>query len=183
MQPEQVDQLSNQFRNGAAYCLRHWCGMQPHQIDDCLDDVVQVAWCRYLNKPFADAFHVGKRAAQEYVRKNGAFYRTTCALTETVEAAAATSRDPLPQEISAELFSAFYAQRKPSGPHNGAEHRSGGQRRIAAAARDALIVDLLYQGYSDEGIALEIGTTYLSVRTYRKQIKNRLRKMSAERSN
>ena len=171
--------LSNEFRKGAIYLLRHFARLPDEQIGAILDDVIQVAWCRYLDKPTNDFFRVGKLAAQEFVRKNGAFYRSTKVLTEIDLAPVKVSRSPLPTEISAALMNEFFAQRRPSGPKHNAENRSGGQRRMAAAARDTLIVDLIFQGYSDEGIALELGTTYYSVRTWRGQIKRRLRHMLA----
>ena len=49
------------------------------------------------------------------------------------------------------------------------------ERGRRAASRDVAILNLIAQGYSDEGIALEIGATYASVRTYRKHLKNSLK--------
>lgn len=51
-----------------------------------------------------------------------------------------------------------------------------GDRGRTAASRDAAILDLLARGYSDDGIALELGISWYSVREYRKIIKRNLRK-------
>jgi len=172
--------MSQQFRNGAAFLLRYWVGL-PHQaINDIIEDCVQVAWCRYLEKPMDDLFKCGKFAAQEYIRKNGKFYSSTRQIDETDhEWTPTTSRDPIDMEISEELVAEFYHQRRPSGPEDGRADRTGGQRRLDAAYRDALIADLIHQGYSDDGIALETGFTYWTVRKYRQQIKRRLAAMLA----
>lgn len=167
--------LSEEFRYGAEYCLRHWVGLPEDMIVKVIDDIIQSAWVRHLEKPGESPFYSGRLAAQNFVKRNGAFYKNTTALDDHIEYQTRTSREPLPQEISAALFEEFFKQRKPSGPRAGAENRTGGKRRLAAAARDTLIVDLLWQGYSDEGVAMEIGCTYYSLRTYRRQIKDRLR--------
>lgn len=73
-------------------------------------------------------------------------------------------RDGLPDEIRGELERRLLALRKKQG-----------ERGRRAARRDVAILNLIAQGYSDEGIALEIGATYASVRTYRKHLKNSLK--------
>lgn len=54
--------------------------------------------------------------------------------------------------------------------------RKRGERGAAAACRDAEILDMLTRGYSDEGISLELGIPWVSIREYRKIIKRNLRK-------
>lgn len=53
-----------------------------------------------------------------------------------------------------------------------------GERGKRAAWRDVQICDFLSRGYSDDGIALEMGLSYTSVREYRKRLKEKLRQLT-----
>ena len=164
--PEEItnEEITKSFRAGAFWVLYRYAAWGDSLIALCLDDITQTAWCRYLSGQDRtdDLFRIGKHAAQEYVRKNGSFYRNVAFLSDEVEGTKSeTSSDfTFPSDT---LEEAFLQQRNKKG-----------DRGRKAAARDVKILEMIIQGYSNDGIALEIGSTPTSVATYRKQIRRRL---------
>lgn len=188
-----IEYINKQFKNGGIFSCRFWMKFDDVKINSIIEDIVQIAWIKFLERQknqnesvtIPDYFYLGKLAAQHYFKHHSTYVKNTICLTDLMteiteyEYKPTTSRNPLPTEISEQLLVYFYNQRKPSSlkkKKNDTDNSDStvNQRYLNAAMRDTLIIDLLHQGYSDHGIALELNITYFSVRTFRRQIKKRL---------
>lgn len=85
---------------------------------------------------------------------------------EKIQVSPSTGRR-LRREFAEALTEAFLDQRVKKGA-----------RGAAAASRDVSILDLSIQGYSDDGIAMELGCTPASAKSWRRDIKARLRRIA-----
>lgn len=153
------------------WCIRRFESVLGRRLPPTdRDDAIQECWERWLSATpgsdeVDDPFLCAKRAIARWWKRESRHYGMAPEEMIPYFASRGSSKKELDWQIVSALCSEFYAQRA----------RQGGDRAAKAAARDAMIVALLYAGFSDEAIALEIGSTYSSVRTYRKQIKRRLR--------
>lgn len=122
--------------------------------------------------PSADAQQLRRAALAGVQQAYYADIKAAQAYRALLDGRNAIDKGPLAADIQAALCRLFADGR-----------RKGGDRGRRAAERDATICDLLHQGYSDEGICLEMGIPYVSLREYRKLIKNRLREaLNAQRN-
>lgn len=145
--------------------------------EDEVQEYISECWIRYLctddSTEKADPFLCGKRAVVVARRKQAKNWDQlhlddlpmSPLFDEHYES------EPLDSEINNALLNEFYQQRV-----------KRGERGLEAAMQEVLILDLLHQGWSDEGIALELGIAWWSVRTYRNRIRERLR-ILAEKKN
>lgn len=74
----------------------------------------------------------------------------------------------LPEEITVPLWEMLYASRK----------RAGGERAAQAADRDLAILWFISRGFSNEGIAQELGQSPANIRRYRVDIRERLERIA-----
>lgn len=82
----------------------------------------------------------------------------------------AEPRVGLPEEVTAPLWQMLYASRK----------HAGGERATQAADRDLAILWLISRGFSNEGIAQELGQSPANIRRYRVEIRERLEHIAGE---
>lgn len=176
-----TEEMSKQFKYGALFLCRFWVKLSDELINEIIDDIISLAWIAYLEKPMDDLFKVGKRAAQEYIRKNGDYYKHSDIVSHDLSADYTTSRKSLDDDIQNELVKAFYSQRKPSSLKK--TDNNINNRYLNAAKRDVTIIDMIYQGYSNEGISLELNQSVVSIKEYRKQIRKRLKHIQSGNNN
>ena len=140
--------------------------------DELRDELVHEGFISYLKnrqlpKPGDDAiqawtyaYRCGRSAALVWMRRQS---RERQALRDynpnNIE------HSDLPMQLKRQLFDALLAERKKKGT-----------RGKMAAARDVAIISLAVQGYSDEGIAQELGLSVNSIPTLRRRARARLRK-------
>lgn len=113
----------------------------------------------------------GEFAAWNYVKRR--FIHDVRAVELTPEAEECVQVMPhsfrsLRKEFAALLEEEFYLQRA-----------KRGARGRAAAKRDVAVLKLAIEGFSDDGIALEIGSTPEACKSWRAQVKARLRRIQA----
>lgn len=118
---------------------------------------------------------VGRYAAWNHVKRNRSFAPVSLDVgdldirdAETVRTAARTGRR-LPRWMEEPLETAFLAQRAKKG-----------KRGEEAARRDVRVIAFAIEGYSDDGIAMELGCTTQSAKSWRAQAKARLRRVVAQ---
>lgn len=163
------------LQRGVVCALRQW-NLHGHMED--FDDMVQEAYLYWLDhiQPGEDerpirqqegyCFYSAKFSTLRYLSRRARQWKA-----EQAALAAATWLDGgsgsesrcLHIDVAQELLAAFYGQRAKQGCR-GAE----------AAIRDVAILDMVQQGYCDDGIALELGLAPASIKRYRNQIRRRL---------
>lgn len=169
MDTSEINALNDKFKHGIL-CSFYFAGRPPS--DDEMDDYVSEAWVRWLSTedPMEKQSPrlCAKRSAAAQMRRWGrrADNEVWSELREDSDPLHREMREPMPVEMRNALLVEFQTQR-----------RKGGERGLWAAARDVAILNLLWQGYNDKEIGAQLDMPHYSLRTYRRQIKERLRHM------
>lgn len=137
---------------------------------DEMDDYVQDAWVRYLStsdsEEKANPRLCSKRSTAASMRRWTTKTKPLDSIFEQQPEVERPTRPAMPEFMRSALLEEFQQQR-----------RKGGVRGLLASARDLAILNLLWQGYSDNSICAQLEMPHYSLRTYRRQIKERLRHM------
>ncbi len=159
-----------------------WRAMKEFPVEHCptdlLEDCLGDAWLTWLSHPRqADdeiglrrlAMSVGRQVAINRIMRKTPRWSTNLTAREQElwqAAARAEEREGLSYEISERLYAHFLKQRK-----------RGGKRTQDAAARDLAIIQMVTEGYTNEGIAHVLGLSPNSIPALRKLIRRALRKL------
>lgn len=170
---QNFEKINNDLLRGVFATLR-WAGREATRSE--IEEYHQAAWLRYLEMPEEQSspFLCGKRATAASIRSWSRRQGTNETRSNDALGGDVLHREmrpPMPVEMRHALLDEFQAQRN-----------KGGNRGLFAAARDVAILNLLWQGYGDKEICAQLDMPYLSLRTYRKQIKVRLQKMLAHQT-
>lgn len=149
---------------------------QPRWSSEDWEDGQQEArlavW-QYRDRDERNQFLRARSAVLNYYTRQIAAHNPLSTMPLRVESVGATIEDntaALPGQVVARLVNLFLAARS---------QRRG--RAVQAAVRDVRIVDLLVQGYNNDGVALELGMSVDHVKRARAFIKTTLR-TEAERT-
>lgn len=196
--PDSIESANQTLRDGVARVLRRYAA-EPGQWAE-YEDIVAESWLAFLNSRRDGSFDGIEPAVRasggddRRVRKVQWIFVTRCAEYEALNFLRSRwnlrqrdwpqmedgedwdAPDPSPStgrflqpELAEALKGAFLAQRVKKG-----------ERGEKAAARDVRILDLKIRGYSDDGIAVELGCTPKSAKSWQRDVRARLRRIVAQ---